>query len=294
MFRQACDIAKDFTIPIIILKKLCSGECQSAIAAGVVVNKEGWLLTANHVVKSIMALADECEKTQKLIEERRLVQVDSSLTDKEKRRKLNHINISPKQAESYTVCYGVFQGADVTTWRGIELVDLAVGKINGFDPTLIPRYPKFCDPARASVAGVSLCKLGFPFSSIVPSWDPLSNQFQFPQGVFPMPLFPLEGMYTRQIQFQTPPGVAVPNYPILMIETSSPGLKGQSGGPTFDVNGTIWAIQALTAHLELGFTPRVKGAGIEHQFLNVGMGAHVATILGLLDEVGAGYEMAVT
>lgn len=39
----------------------------------------------------------------------------------------------------------------------------------------------------------------------------------------------------------------------MFIETSTPRLRGQSGGPIFDVNGAIWAIQSQTHHLKLGF-----------------------------------------
>ncbi len=106
-----------------------------------------------------------------------------------------------------------------------------------------------------------------------------------------MPLFPLEGMFTRELILPTALGVSPPPFPLKMIETSSPGLRGQSGGPIFDLDGTIWAIQSMTAHLELGFTPRVQGVGVEHQFLNVGMGVHVETILGLLNEAGVSYEV---
>lgn len=37
------------------------------------------------------------------------------------------------------------------------------------------------------------------------------------------------------------------------IEMSTPGLKGQSGGPLFDTEGIVYGIQFATTSLHLGF-----------------------------------------
>jgi hypothetical protein len=41
------------------------------------------------------------------------------------------------------------------------------------------------------------------------------------------------------------------NRKVKFIETSTPGLRGQSGGPLFDAKGEIWGIQSRTNFLEL-------------------------------------------
>ena len=40
---------------------------------------------------------------------------------------------------------------------------------------------------------------------------------------------------------------------ILGFEMSTPGIRGQSGGPAFDTEGHIWGVQAMTKHLDLDF-----------------------------------------
>jgi hypothetical protein len=108
-----------------------------------------------------------------------------------------------------------------------------------------------------------------------------------------MPRFPIDGIFTRIINVV--PGGAPPlPFPLQWIETSIPGLRGQSGGPIFDVHGNIWAIQTSTEHLPLGFDPPVPDnpARREHQFLNVGRGVSAVTIIGLLNELGIAYEMS--
>ena len=57
--------------------------------------------------------------------------------------------------------------------------------------------------------------------------------------------FPIEGMVTRH--FGDPTGK------IFGVEMSTPGLKGQSGGPLFDTAGLVYGMQSRTNHLYLGF-----------------------------------------
>src|SRR5690606_28155165 len=127
--------------------------------------------------------------------------------------------------------------------------------------------------------GTSLCKLGYPFYDVMAQYEEGKNMFQFDPSIFPIPRFPIEGIYTRNILLEKGKEI---NIQPKFIETSTPGLRGQSGGPTFDTDGRIWAIQSQTRHLPLGFTPKVKKDNKEveeNQFLNVGWGAHVESIL---------------
>ena len=112
----------------------------------------------------------------------------------------------------------------------------------------------------------------------------------FDPSIFPIPRFPIEGIFTRNINAGKS---ADKKFDIQYIETSSPGLRGQSGGPIFDVEGKIWAIQSQTRHLPLGFTPKIRKGNQEieeNQFLNVGWGVHIKTILRFLDEHGVKYR----
>ena len=113
-----------------------------------------------------------------------------------------------------------------------------------------------------------------------------------PFPVLPLPLFPIEGIYTRNLlQGKTADG----SMDILYIETSSPGLKGQSGGPIFDTDGNVYAIQSQNVTLPLGFkgTVEVNGKKIEeNQFFNVGIGVHPSTIEFLLKKHNIKHDIA--
>lgn len=161
-----------------------------------------------------------------------------------------------------------------------DVVDLGVGRLDPFDPSLIKNYPVFKDPTKDFDPGTSLCKYGYPFHSITPTWDAQNEKFILPKGALPLPRFPIDGIFTRKVEIELVGGPKIP-FPTRYIETSTPGLKGQSGGPIVDVQGTIWAIQAKTSHLKLGFDA-IK----PDQYLNVGWGVHPDTILGFFKTRG--------
>jgi hypothetical protein len=149
----------------------------------------------------------------------------------------------------------------------------------------VQSYPVFREPTEIT-PGTSVSKLGYPFHTVATTFDEASDAFVFAEGAFPMPQFALEGMVTRiRSGSRTPDG----SLEISLVETSTPGLRGQSGGPIFDVDGRLCAIQVHTVHYPLGFSPLVEQGRRrteEHQFLNVGVGVHAATILPFLAQHG--------
>ena len=65
-------------------------------------------------------------------------------------------------------------------------------------------------------------------------------------------------------------------------ETISSGLRGQSGGPISDREGTVWAVQSHTRHYPFSFKPLILGrmqGQVEHQFLNANVGTRAEAIL---------------
>jgi hypothetical protein len=171
------------------------------------------------------------------------------------------------------------------------LADLAVGKLEPFDPNSIGEYPVFKNPSEDMPAGTSLCRLGFPFHNIHASFDSSTKQFKLAPGVLPVPRFPNDGIHTRLAVMSSPDGTRQAHF----IETSTPGLRGQSGGPILDANGHVWAIQSQTHSLPLGFSPTVKQGNkevIEHQFMHVGLGSHAREIIRMLTSHNARFKMS--
>jgi hypothetical protein len=259
----------------------------------VVVNPEGWIVTAAHVLKQSMALAQSDHDAREWERRRDAIRDDKNLSAKERSRKLNANGQFNKKAVRRGGTSWAFPGARVLDVTLLEEADLGVARLDPFDPTLVSQYPTFKDPAKDFRPGASLCKLGYPFQEIKPTYDEAAARFDVPGGIANVAFFPIEGIFTRQLS--VPPPNPAPGFPIWFLETSSPGLRGQSGGPTFDTKASIWAIQAQTRSLPLGFSPEIKHAGqiqTEHQFLNVGMGIHVETVLGLFNKVGIKHSVS--
>jgi hypothetical protein len=212
------------------------------------------------------------------------------LSNKDRAKRLNAITIGKNDNERCSAWWG-WDGVQLKDFRFNtaaspefgEIIDVGVGRLDPFDPSLVTTYPTFKNPRNGFDQGKSLCKLGFPFHQVQTAWDSAKGQFVAAPGSFPMPRFPLEGMFTRvmgvNVQGGTPPA-----FPIRYIETLTPGLRGQSGGPTFDVEGRIWAIQAKTYSIPLG----LKG----DQYLNVRLGVHPDTMFPFFDEAGIKYNVA--
>lgn len=290
MFRGAYEKARNFTWPVVISRRDFSGKCSSAIATLVVINPDGWILTAAHILNHIKRLNDSYMSLMAWREQKKRISEDPNLKPEEKRRKLKKLRVPPEDAtQNFSPWWGK-DGLRLVAGTLLPEADLAVAKLEPFDGSWVKEYPCFADPTCSLTPGRSLCRIGFPFHSIDPMFDESQNSFSFPPDSLPMPVFPIEGILTRFIR--------IPNgkkpYFIGFVETSSPGLKGQSGGPIIDTEGVVWGIQSQTSHLSLGFDPAIPGKENqrEHQFINVGWAVHPETVNGFLSELKIEHRLA--
>ena len=193
---------------------------------------------------------------------------------------------------NHSVWWGT-DGARLVDARVVPAADLALGRLDPFDPASVARFPVLKDPSRGYAPGRSLCKLGFPLHRIEPVYDEQANTFTLPAGAVPLPMLPLEGMFARVVNTRAPgrgDGDLSP-----FIETSTPSLIGQMGGPVFDSQAVVWGIQSHTVHHSLGFQPPAPGGPpgqVEHQFLNTGLAVHAAVIRGVLDVQGIEHDIS--
>ena len=98
--------------------------------------------------------------------------------------------------------------------------------------------------------------------------------------MFPVPMFVNEALVSRFLNVRSD------NEDLgTWIETSSPGLMGQSGGPLADIHGNVCGIQVNTEHYPLGF----KGKKVRNQFLHVGRAITAKTVTEVLDGYGISY-----
>ena len=275
MFAEACEKAMKFTRPVIISSRTYDGRTISGCATFFIINRDGWALTAGHIFSSNIQFKEDRKK----------------IDDYEKRRTSEpELRPDPNWITNSSFWWGWDNVRVSEAYINME-IDIAVCKLEGFRPDLISVYPVFKDPSKMR-PGTSLCRTGFPFVKDATEFEESTGNFRIRKGILPMAFFPNEGIHTRNIfAGRSRDG----NYEKLFVETSSPGIKGQSGGPIFDRNGNIAGMQVFTEHFELDFRPSaVNSKGetvVENQFMNIGVGVHVKTIMAILDSKGIKYDI---
>lgn len=291
MFSRAFPIAAGFTRPMVISSHTTKGVSSSTNGAYVVVNDKGWILTAGHLLEIVRRHQESARRHQgyrsNVVEFHRDLAADKRFRKKGVRTFHRPAGTSVR---NHSVWWGV-DGARLVEARLAPAADLALGRIEPFDSASVTRYPVFKDPSRNYTPGRSLCKLGFPLHPIEPIYDAEANTFTLPAGSVPLPMFPLDGMFTRVVDTRAPGSGEGEVSPF--IETSTPSLIGQMGGPVFDSDAMVWGIQSHTMHHPLGFHPPVPGGPsgrVEHQFLNTGLAVHASVIREFLDAEGVDYE----
>lgn len=290
MFREACTLARGFTIPVVTSIQTVAGECASGIGTAVLVNDEGWFVTAAHVLKGLDELASAEAQTRDLAAKIAAVKADQTLSNKLRARQLGALGRpKPTDINRWSVWWGV-PGATLEIGLAIEEIDIGIGKLKNL-PASERKYPVFKDPTKNFEPGVSLCRMGFPFVDAKPVWNANENRFDLTQNV-PLPVFPNEGILSRMVRVvaMDESGKEInPSpfpFPLNQIETSSAGILGQSGGAIFDKNGTIWGIQSLTRSFQIDFNLKVQ------QYYHVGVGVHAETILGFFKANGVKHQMS--
>lgn len=296
MFSKAYNDVSGFTRPVMTAVRRRDGKTESSIGTFIVLNADGWILTAAHIVTGIQKILTSAVVVKEHEAKAAVIKNDTSIDEKERKRRLRALGHPPEDASSScAVRWGMGNmPTHMVETYALPEVDLAIGRLHPFDSSGIVSYPKIKDPGKAFFRGTSLCRFGYPFASMNVQVNPAANTFHF-DGV--PPVFPNEGIYTRQVDVEMPDGSKPQSpFPLLFIETSSPGLKGQSGGPIVDVHGAVWGIQSITRSYPLGFDAKVKDGDkvrdASNDFFHVGWGIHAATIVGFLNQRGVKYELS--
>lgn len=291
MFAEACTLVRQFMQPVIISMRFYDDTVACNGGNFVILNDEGWIITAAHLLGSFQAFRKHTQDIRQFQAHEQAIQENPDLTAKQRRKSLHKIKANPRWITNHSFWWGK-DGVSLKDVKLLPEADIAVGRLEPFDPASVKTYPTIKDPTNDLRPGTSLCRLGFPFHELKTSFNEETGNFKLPPGVLPIPLFPLEGIFTRNIRAGKSQDK---RYEIKFLETSSPGLRGHSGGPIFDTKGTVWAIQSRTHHFPLGFSPKVIRDGKEveeHQFLNVGWGIHPELIVLFLRDNGISFKLS--
>ena len=204
MFRQAYAKARHYTRPVVGVTRTVGGKCTSGIASFVIINREGWILTAYHILKILAAIREIQLKTQAYSESLASIRSDTSLSSKKAEAKIKALGPppAPEDVEHCAVWWGS-NDAKLVDAGGIEDIDLGVGRLEPFDPGSIAAYPVMKTTSKNYEPGVSLCKLGYPFYEVPVAWDGKTSNFTCASPDLAFPLFPIEGILTRFVRDPT-------------------------------------------------------------------------------------------
>jgi hypothetical protein len=267
LFTQAIEIATRFTNPFVGLRRRENGEVFTTMGAFVVINADGWVVTSGHIAEEVVGhgkAADPADAAgQRVVAHSELWAIPGFMTSQPRLAEV-HIN---------------------------HVADLALCRLEPFDAEAVSAFPVFRDVAASPIEqGMSICRLGFPFCDVPASYHEDRDEFVLDDKAFPIPRFALDGIVARFNRRVTEDGSSS----ALFIETSTPGLRGQSGGPLLDRAGRLCGLQSHTSHVDLGFDAQYAtddGVVTERQFLNVGAATHVDEIRALCDSVDATYRL---
>lgn len=292
MFEKAIEIATGFTRPVhTISRNYKSDTIQPGSATIFFVNSEGWALTCRHVAEHLhitdqilakyKAFKDEINKLRGQKKEKQIIH------DLERKYGYNK-NIT---FEAYNLLVNCVEGPLNIEIKLHSSLDVALIKFNNFTRLLCNSYPVFAADGSALKQGKFLCRLGFPFPEFTNfTYDVAADKITWTkQGRENTPIFPIDGMLTRHL--------ANESGQIVGFEMSTPGLRGQSGGPVFDSEGIIWGMQYATNHLDLDFdvNQEVLRGGIlksvkDNAFLHVGHCAHIDVLKSFMKDHGVQFQ----
>ena len=259
MYKKAIKKNSNFIVPFIEgIKYFDSDEIEHALATMIIVNKKGDIITCKHVANEFVINKELENNYDNLLEE----------LDNNRDAAIKKYNL-----EKNTIV--------------LNNISLPF-KLKGvtFDNKNYQIFSK-----KLPEQGQSVCKLGFAFpeysyfeyskkdKKIVLKKDMVSN----------FPFFPMDGIVTRH--------VVDDNNNLSMFETSTPGLRGQSGGPVFSPDGIVYGIQSMTKHIDLNFDVDAdvkRGSNTKHvtftPFINLGVAISSCEIIKFLDENNVEYQ----
>ena len=298
MFVNSIEKATKYTRPIrSIIRNYGSNEIMPGCSTCIIVNDQGWLLTCKHVTEGLIRPADAINNKYNQFK------VDiaglSKMSASKKRKAITTLEQRYGYSNSIPCTIQIKNTFDnvIDTFTSFTIIecayaDLSLIKFDGFNKLFCDSFPVFKDNSADLKQGLSLCRLGFPYPEFTNfQYNAQTDDIEWTTtGKSDSPLFPIDGILTRQ--------VADGNGQIVGLELSTPGLKGQSGGPLFDKSGVICGIQSSTGSLPLGFDQvdreiMVNGKKKKvsnYPFLHLGICVHIDVIKRFLDEQGVKYQ----
>jgi hypothetical protein len=184
MFANAFKLAAGYTYPVVFARRHFDRTTEWGCAAFIVLNEQGWIATAAHLLEAEDALQRSCREIAERSAKIMGIRQNPRLSYKEKRLRISRLKSNPKWVTDVTFRWGQ-EGTRLKEVRLLPEADLAVGRLTPFDPDKFRPFPVVKDPAMLDV-GTTLCKLGYPFQRVKVSYDETGGEFRLATGAQPL------------------------------------------------------------------------------------------------------------
>ena len=171
-------------------KALADGSVSSGLGSALIVNDEGWIVTAAHIVQDILAIHTHKQEMADHQSRCKLIESNSGISTKARRKQIGALPKNPGWILDQAVLWGGHPRSTIANFQFDPLADIAIGKLEPFDPQSVSCYPVLKNPVEGMATGTSLCRLGFPFHNIQATYNPGTKQFLLAPDVLPVPMFP--------------------------------------------------------------------------------------------------------
>lgn len=294
MFVNAIEIATKFTRPIhTIERNYGSNVVHRGAATLFFVNSDGWALTCRHVA-NIFSISEKLMGKYKEFQEEIARRKGEKKTAKQLRKELerkyeyNKKTVVELRPRFFNCIKGDLKLSAVLH----KSIDIALLKFES-EELMCDTFPVFPKDTSGLKQGKFLCRLGFPFAEFENfAYDEKTDTIIWTEtGRKNTPRFPIEGMVTRRLRDVSGN--------VSGFEMSTPGLRGQSGGPAFDQEGKVWGMQSQTGHLDLNFDvdQEVVRNGLpkrvyDSAFMHVGYCVHVDILKSFMRDHDVNFDEA--
>lgn len=257
MFAKALDKASGFLRPVHSVYRYYNEAVVNKTAFNIVfVNESGVAITARHVAERMEKLTGAHDHYRSFLREKEKLRG----TNKSSGLRRLETEYGYRGKDTFPAVQAKLRFFDCFTepcprFRILHhpIHDLSVLVFENFGKRLYKSWARIAKDPSCFRPGTSVCKIGYinpQFTNYV--FDAEKNELAFTNYADRDPVFyPVEGIITRPL---------ILGYYTYALETSTPGLKGQSGGPLINSKGDVCGLNINVASLEFQYNFKIPAS----------------------------------
>src|SRR5882757_6580253 len=175
MFAAAIATCAEFTRAVLISTRTASDKITTGCGTFILLNSDGWILTAGHVVEPLLKHLKDKAKYEAYLAAKQAIEANNAVPISKRKKQLRALEFDPNWIVNVSYWWG--RKARAEKWHTAGLSDLAAVKLTELTFRPDQKFAKFGDPSVELPQGRSLCKLGFPFHQFKTRFDSEANGF---------------------------------------------------------------------------------------------------------------------